>query len=36
LSTIHQARIEGEQLKDTRVVVKDEDVPEIHWAFWSK
>ena len=34
--TIYQARIEGDQLKDTSVVVKDEDVPEIHWAFWSK
>ena len=34
--TIYQARIEGEQLKDITVVVKDEDVPEIHWAFWSK
>lgn len=34
--TIYQARIEGNQLKDTTVVVKDEDVPEIHWAFWSK
>ena len=34
--TIYQARIDGSQLKDTTVVVKDEDVPEIHWAFWSK
>lgn len=34
--TIYQARIEGDQLKDTTVVLKDEDVPEIHWAFWSK
>lgn len=34
--TIYQARIEGSQLKDTTVIVKDEDVPEVHWAFWSK
>ena len=34
--TIYRARIGGSQLKDTTVVVKDEDVPEIHWAFWSK
>lgn len=33
--TIYQARIEGEKLADTTVVVKDEDVPEIHWVFWS-
>lgn len=33
--TIYQAKIDGNQLKDTTVVVKDEDVPEIHWAFWS-
>lgn len=34
--TIYQARIDGSQLKDTTVTVKDEDVPEVHWAFWSK
>jgi hypothetical protein len=34
--TIYQARIVGDQLKDAAVVVKDEDVPEIHWVFWSK
>jgi len=34
--TIYQAKIGGDQLKDATVVVKDEDVPEIHWAFWSK
>jgi hypothetical protein len=34
--TIYQARIDGEKLKDTTVVVKDEDVPEIHWVFWSQ
>jgi hypothetical protein len=34
--TIYRARIAGDQLKDTTVLVRDEDVPEIHWAFWSK
>jgi hypothetical protein len=34
--TIYQAKIEGEKLIDTTVVVKDEDVPEIHWVFWSR
>jgi hypothetical protein len=34
--TIYQAKIVGDQLKDATVVVKDEDVPEIPWAFWSK
>lgn len=34
--TIYQARIDGDHLKDTTVIVKDEDVPEVHWAFWSK
>jgi hypothetical protein len=35
--TIYQAKIVGDQLiKEPTVVVKDEDVPEIHWAFWSK
>jgi hypothetical protein len=34
--TIYQAKIVGDQIKDAIVIVKDEDVPEIHWAFWSK
>jgi hypothetical protein len=34
--TIYQAKIAGDQLKDPTIVVKDEDVPEIHWVFWSK
>jgi hypothetical protein len=34
--TIYQAQIAGDQLKDSAVVVQDEDVPEIHWVFWSK
>ncbi|MGH9775894.1 MAG: hypothetical protein ACRD50_13205 [Candidatus Acidiferrales bacterium] len=32
--TIYQAKIAGEKLQDSAVVVKDEDVPEIHWVFW--
>jgi len=34
--TIFQAQIAGGKLRGTTVVVKDEDVPEIHWVFWSK
>jgi len=34
--TIYQARIAGDKLQDTVVVVKDEDVPEVHWVFWGK
>lgn len=34
--TIYQAKIVGDQLRDPTVVVKDEDVPEIHWVFWSQ
>jgi hypothetical protein len=33
--TIYQARIVGAQVQNTTVLVKDEDVPEIHWIFWS-
>jgi hypothetical protein len=34
--TIYQAAIQGSQLQGVSVVAKDEDVPEIHWVFWSK
>ncbi|MHB8410587.1 MAG: hypothetical protein ACYDDI_01415 [Candidatus Acidiferrales bacterium] len=34
--TIYQARIVGDKIRDPAVVVKDDDVPEIHWVFWSK
>jgi hypothetical protein len=34
--TIFQARIASHRLQDVTVLVKDDDVPEIHWAFWSK
>jgi hypothetical protein len=33
--TIFQARIAGDKLQSASVVVKDDDVPEVHWAFWS-
>ena len=33
---IYQARITGNQINDKKILVKDEDVPEIHWVFWSK
>jgi hypothetical protein len=33
--TIYQAKIVADHLQDTTLVVKDEDVPEIHWVFWS-
>ncbi len=32
---IFSAQIEGDKLSATTLVVKGEDVPEIHWAFWS-
>lgn len=32
---IYQATIEGAALKNSELLVEDEDVPEIHWAFWT-
>jgi hypothetical protein len=32
---IYQAKILGDKLQNPSVVVKDDDVPEIHWVFWS-
>lgn len=32
---IFSAHIEGDKLGPAKLVVKGEDVPEIHWAFWS-
>lgn len=32
---IFSAQIEGDKLSAPTLVVKDDDVPEIHWAFWS-
>ena len=34
--TILQARIVGDKHQDTTVIVKDGDVPGVHWVFWSK
>jgi hypothetical protein len=34
--TIYQAKIVGDQIKDPTMLVRDEDVPEIHWAFWTQ
>lgn len=33
--SIFVAQIEGEKLSKPSLVVKDEDVPEVHWVFWS-
>ena len=33
--TIYQAEITGGRLGSPSVVVKDRDVPKIHWAFWG-
>jgi hypothetical protein len=33
--TIYQARIVGNALQGASVLVKDDDVPEIHWVFWG-
>ena len=33
--TIYQAVIVGDKLQPASVVVKDDDVPEVHWVFWS-
>jgi hypothetical protein len=32
---IFSARIEGDKLGPAKLVVKGEDVPEVHWVFWS-
>lgn len=33
--SIFSAQIEGNKLSAPTLLVKDEDVPEVHWAFWS-
>ncbi|MGH9449992.1 MAG: hypothetical protein ACRD11_05555 [Terriglobia bacterium] len=33
--SIFEAHIEGDKLSAPTLVVKGDDVPEIHWAFWS-
>lgn len=32
---IYRSRIEGEHLAPAKLVVQGDDVPEVHWAFWS-
>ncbi len=32
---IFSAQIDGDKLSAPKLVVKGEDVPEVHWAFWS-
>jgi hypothetical protein len=34
--TVYQARIDGNSLENSTQIVKGDDVPEIHWAFYSK
>ena len=33
---VFSTKIEGDKLSAPKLVVKGEDVPEVHWAFWSK
>jgi hypothetical protein len=33
--SIFAAHIEGDKLSEPTLVVQDEDVPEVHWVFWS-
>jgi hypothetical protein len=33
---IYSAQIEGDKLGPPTPVVKNDDVPEVHWVFWSK
>jgi hypothetical protein len=33
---IHSVKISASQLLDDKIIVQDENVPEIHWVFWSK
>ena len=33
---VFSTKIEGDKLSASTLVVKGEDVPEVHWAFWSK
>lgn len=32
---IFSARMEGDKLSPAKLVVKGQDVPEVHWVFWS-
>ena len=33
--TIYHSKIAGDKLQNPSVIVRDEDVPEIHWVFWG-
>jgi hypothetical protein len=33
--SIYSAKIVGNQITDTALIVKDSDVSEVHWAFWG-
>jgi len=33
---IFSSHIEGDKLSAPKLVVKGDDVPEVHWVFWSK
>ena len=33
--SIFSAQIQGDKLSASTLVVKDQDVPEVHWVFWS-
>ena len=33
--SIFAGQIEGDKLSKPTLVVKDDDVPEVHWVFWS-
>ena len=34
--SIFAAQIQGDKLSKPALVVKDDDVPEVHWVFWSQ
>ena len=33
--SIYLAKIDGTQINPPTLIVKDADVPEVHWAFWG-
>jgi len=34
--SIFSAQIEGDKPTKPTLIVKDDDVPEVHWVFWSQ
>jgi hypothetical protein len=34
--SVYRASIAGDRLQGATVLAKDDDVPEVHWVFWSK